>query len=220
MQETFTDKYPNRYRPKDFTFSGMSPWVREMYRITERNAKRRGIPFALTRQEFKTIVERSEGRCMMTGIEFEFERYEGSCRRPFAPSLDRINAANGYSAENCRLICVIVNLALNQWGTGPLMRVARNLVQRENEIRAQEDAEAVYGPAGFLTVGEYATQQNLSLSKIQSALVGSAAGRLCRRLGVDPALIHNRRKDGSAAFSYRHAYPSGILEQVFTEVQL
>ena len=216
----YTEKAEYGSRPKDFTFRGMPSWVREMYRITERNAKRRHIPFSLTRQEFREIVERSQGRCMMTGIEFEFERYEGSCRRPFAPSLDRIKSTEGYTADNCRLICVLVNLALNQWGSGPLMRVARHLVQRENEIKAQEEAEALYGPAGFFTVSGYASQQNLSLTNKQSTLVASAASRICRRLGIEPALIYNRRKDGSAAFSARHGYPSGVLDQVFSEVQL
>jgi hypothetical protein len=220
QEETLTDKYPNRFKPKDFTFRGMPPWVREMYRISERNAKRRNIPFNLTRQEFREMVERSEGRCMMTGIEFEFDRFEGSCRRPFAPSLDRIRSTEGYTADNCRLICVLVNLALNQWGAEPLLRVARNLVQRENEIKAREDANAIYGPAEFLSVSEYAATQNLSLSNRQSTLAGSAAGRLCRKLGVDPAFIHHKKKDGSAGFIARNAYPVAVLHQVFSEVRL
>lgn len=214
----YTEKAEYGARPKDFTFRGMPSWVREMYRITERNARRRHIPFALTRQEFREIVERSQGRCMMTGIEFEFEAYKGSCRRPFAPSLDRVDSTKGYYADNCRLICVLVNLALNQWGTEPLMRVARNLVQRENEIRKQEDAAAIYGPAGFFTIAQFAIQQNKSLSKTQITLIASAAGRLSRRLGVERAHVHNMRRDGTAAYTSQNGYPAAFLERVFAEV--
>lgn len=219
MEEIFTDKAQYGHRLKDFTFRGMPTWVREMYRITERNATRRNIPFNLTRQEFREIVERSEGRCMMTGIKFEFEPYEGSCRRPFAPSLDRIDSSKGYSVDNCRLICVLVNLAMNQWGFWPLFRAARHLVQRQEELRQKEtEGLTAYRPAGFLSVSEYSRQNQIELRKPHFTLIGSAASRACRKAGINRTTVWNKRQDGSDGFIPSHVYPEPILAKAFEEV--
>lgn len=176
-------------KQKDFTFRGMPSWVREMYRISERNAKRRKIPFTLNRQEFREIVERAAGRCMMTGIEFEFERYEGSCRRPFAPSLDRIDSSKGYSADNCRLICVLVNLAMNQWGLGPLMKVAKNLITRQQELHNKEQLRDEYCPAEFITSTEFCRKHDLNLTQHERCVLAGLTGRMCWKEGIDTGNI-------------------------------
>ena len=111
-------------------------WIREMYFNSRKSAERRNVPFQLSRVEFNALVARSRGECMLTGIPFEFEHFKESCRRPFAPSLDRISSGKGYTPDNCRLVCVIVNLALNEWGIEPLIRVAEALVQRGGQKAA------------------------------------------------------------------------------------
>ena len=40
----------------------------------------------------------------------------GQARRPFAPSLDRIDSSGGYTRDNTRLVCQAVNFALNAFG--------------------------------------------------------------------------------------------------------
>lgn len=50
-------------------------------------------------------------------------------RNPFAPSLDQVDPGTGYTAWNIRVVSVIVNTAMNEWGEEPLMRLifgARN----------------------------------------------------------------------------------------------
>jgi hypothetical protein len=39
---------------------------------------------------------------------------------PFGPSLDRITPALGYVDGNLRVVCNIVNSAMNEWGTEAL----------------------------------------------------------------------------------------------------
>lgn len=120
--------------------------------VARRNSDTRLIQFTLTIEEFESLVERAQGRCMITGIPFEFARVSGSMRRPFAPSIDRIDSAKGYSADNVRLVCVLVNLAMNEWGLEPLMRVARNLVEHERAARVPAPA---WEPVTYYTAREY-----------------------------------------------------------------
>jgi hypothetical protein len=93
------------------------------------NAAKRKIEFDLTQSEFERLVKRARGRCMLSGIEFEFKCSSGK-KRPFAPSLDRIDSSKGYAVENCRLICVIANYALNQWGDVPLIRFVEKMHEK------------------------------------------------------------------------------------------
>ena len=54
---------------------------------------------------------------MLTHLAFrETSVGEGKARRPFAPSLDRIDPGEPCSRRNCRLVLQAVNFALNAWG--------------------------------------------------------------------------------------------------------
>jgi hypothetical protein len=101
-----------------------------VYSNARKNALSRGIPFSLTRPAFDALVDYADGRCMISGIPFSVERIPESSRRPYMPSLDRISSAHGYTVDNVRLVCVLVNIALNEWGMEPLMRIAHQLVAR------------------------------------------------------------------------------------------
>ena len=217
LEKRYTDKAEFGQRPKDFTFQGMAPWVREMFRITERNARRRNITFALTRRQFRDLVERSEGRCMMSGIEFDTAPANGR-RRPFAPSLDRIDSTKGYNAENCRLVCVIVNLAMNEWGAEDLIKLAKHLIVREREILDRECRRGKYAPAGFVTVRDFCSERELSLNNGQRVRLSARAMHYCRQRGIERVLIPNVCKDGSPGGSGVMAYPAAALEAALTSM--
>lgn len=91
-------------------------WLLTLAREARKRSLRRSIDYTLTVPDLGLLAQRADGRCELTNLPFEFERHEGSLYRPFAPSLDRIDPACGYSFRNIRLVCVIVNAALNQWG--------------------------------------------------------------------------------------------------------
>ncbi|HEY7823803.1 MAG TPA: DUF3596 domain-containing protein [Acidimicrobiia bacterium] len=78
--------------------------------------KRGGVNYRLTRADEQAIFTRSRGACQVTGIPFDVGRSEKWSRSPFAPSVDRIDSSEGYIPGNVRLVCVAVNLAMNQWG--------------------------------------------------------------------------------------------------------
>lgn len=119
----------------------LEAWARQLYRDTRKRAERRGVPFTITQDEFAYRLARTQGKCEVSGVPFDLSRDSNLYRRPFAPSIDRINNANGYTKRNCRVVCVVVNLAMNEWGLDPLVKVALGIAERY----AATDANANHG---------------------------------------------------------------------------
>jgi hypothetical protein len=116
----------------DADMSWPDRWIKATYIQMRSGAKSRDIPFDLSFDQFMELIRQAKGRCMLTGIRFEFQLLgTKSKRRPFAPSVDRIDSSKGYSMDNCRLICAALNIALGDWGMNPVMRIARALMARE-----------------------------------------------------------------------------------------
>lgn len=114
------------------SWCSMKSYLQELYRRSRKNAKLRDLPFELSRDEFYQIVTRAKGVCEVTGITFELSIKGGCERRPFAPSLDRIDSSKGYVFSNCRLVCGIVNTAMGAWGEGIFWRMVRAARKRRN----------------------------------------------------------------------------------------
>jgi hypothetical protein len=72
--------------------------------------------FDLTEDWLIGEFERQDYRCALTGIPFQAGRTGGSRINPYAPSLDRIDCARGYTKDNVRVILASVNVALNNFG--------------------------------------------------------------------------------------------------------
>jgi hypothetical protein len=77
---------------------------------------RRKIDFNLCADDVKELIERCGGLCAITRMPFRLEVIGERNQRPFAPSIDRIDSMKGYTRDNCRLVCVAVNYAMNSWG--------------------------------------------------------------------------------------------------------
>lgn len=90
-----------------------------------------GMEFTLTLDEAREIYRKSGGRCAVSGLSFnETLKVPGSQRRPFKASIDRIDSSKGYTKDNVRFVCCIVNLALGDWGDEVLHKVAHAIVMR------------------------------------------------------------------------------------------
>jgi hypothetical protein len=103
---------------------------------------------------------RANGKCEVTRIPFSFLKMDGSRKRPWYPSIDRINSLQGYSFSNCRLVCIAVNLAMHQWGESVLHVIGdamaeikesqRSTAERNisEEVLSKGRLEALFGLPG------------------------------------------------------------------------
>jgi hypothetical protein len=90
-----------------------------LFATVSKNARRRDRECTLTRGQLQRLYRQSRRCCAVTGMPFSLLRY-GTSRSPFAPSIDRIDNSRGYEAGNVRLVCQMVNLAMNVWGVKPV----------------------------------------------------------------------------------------------------
>lgn len=107
-------------------------FIGKLHAAVRKNAKPRGIEVFITKDDILEMVTRSEGKCALTGIRFEFTALPGARIRPWIPSIDRIDSRLPYTKENCRLICASVNTALNQFGEGVLRAIAHGILGRKH----------------------------------------------------------------------------------------
>jgi hypothetical protein len=100
-------------------------------------ARRRGEDdFDLDLTTLERLWHRQGGRCALSGLEFANECFpKAFVKRPFAPSVDRIDTDDSHRVGNVRLVCVAVNFARGQWGDDVLRQVAHGIVEME---RAEE----------------------------------------------------------------------------------
>jgi hypothetical protein len=96
-------------------------------------AKQRGMEFNLTE---KWIEERLSQGCELSGLSFDLGdrvTLEGRARalkKLRGPSIDRRDSSKGYTQDNCRLICVALNIGLQDFGWESVVDIWRAAVAR------------------------------------------------------------------------------------------
>lgn len=90
----------------------------------------------LTAYEVDEMFVDQKWRCAISGISFETPKKR---RQPFGPSLDRIVPGGPYTKGNVRLVCNIVNFAMNEWGEAALRELVDKMTEAGN-IRGVQNA--------------------------------------------------------------------------------
>jgi len=110
--------------------------VRRLLETSRWNAKRRSMSFNLTVDDIHRMLEQNGYRCAVTWIPFDVTPAPAkNARRPWVPSIDRIDRTAGYTPDNVRLVCAAANFAMNMWGEDVLARLARAYAERKGLLR-------------------------------------------------------------------------------------
>lgn len=120
----------------DMIAAEMKNQLRSVASGAQQRALKRGIPAEvnLSRRVMK-LFELQNGRCALTGIAFDLREVgQGRARHPFAASLDRVDSSGGYTRDNIRLVCQVVNFALNAYGEDVFYEMARAAVAHSGDI--------------------------------------------------------------------------------------
>lgn len=113
--------------------NGPNGWVARFVRGLVYRAKisatARGVEFSIDEADALACLERASYRCAVTGIDFNLDQHGNTTKRPFAPSIDRIDSKNGYTRTNIRIVCAAANVAIGAWGEDVLFRIASSMVK-------------------------------------------------------------------------------------------
>lgn len=89
-------------------------------------AKLKGLPHSLHADDVVRMLIRQDLRCALSRLPFDLAGNPPAdlFKRPFAPSIDRIDCALGYESGNIRIVCRIVNFGMSSWGYDALRKAA------------------------------------------------------------------------------------------------
>jgi hypothetical protein len=104
-------------------------FVKTLLNNARTRAKALHVPFRLTVEDFQELYEQAGKHCAVSGLPFDVAQTDGVNRRPYAPSVDRVDRMLGYTKDNCRIVCCAVNLAMNEFGENVLWDIATSMVE-------------------------------------------------------------------------------------------
>jgi hypothetical protein len=76
------------------------------------------------------LYNKQSGKCILTDIEFSFEKPKKFRVDPFGVSIDKINPKLSYTQNNVRLVCVAVNFALNEFGDDIFKKISEAYIKK------------------------------------------------------------------------------------------
>lgn len=108
--------------------------IARVYYRSRHRAKEYGTEHTLTLEEFRQLWKDSGAVCAISGIPFSSARIPGNRRRPFYPSLDRIDNSRGYVKGNVRLVCILANIARADYTDDILMAFCLAVVRHNPKL--------------------------------------------------------------------------------------
>lgn len=130
-----------RYRPqylerRDEQRTTLRGRMYDLLESAKGRAKNKSLPIDIDLDFLLNLYEQQNGKCKLTGIDFTFEINKEKTRNflPFNPSLDKIDSKKGYTKDNVRLVCTIVNLALNNFGEDTFKIMCQAYINKSNNV--------------------------------------------------------------------------------------
>ena len=100
-------------------------------------AQRYSIPLTITQEWIEDRLR--EGKCEVTGMSFDLTHHPKFRVNPFAPSLDRLDAARGYTPENTRMTTWQYNQSKGQYSDDAVYEMALAVVKARFVERCAEE---------------------------------------------------------------------------------
>ena len=105
-----------------------------IFKVLKAGAKRRKIPFVLSKSDIANLVEKQNWKCGRTGIPLDLSVGGPGKRMPFGPSIDRINSNLGYEPGNIQLVCLLYNFCKNEFTDADVLKLANALVDNSGKL--------------------------------------------------------------------------------------
>lgn len=107
--------------------------ILQMFHTLKNGSRRRNrtLDFELTRELLHALFILQDWKCKQTGIPFDFSTGKG--KRPFGPTVDRIDNSKGYSLTNIQIVCNVYNLAKSNFQTEDVLIFAKALVEKQGK---------------------------------------------------------------------------------------
>lgn len=126
-------KYREQYlKRRDAELETARGRLYSVFAVARDRARKHGREFDITLDWLMLRWADNKGLCEVSGLPLTLDRDLAGDRRfqPFNPSLDRRDNARGYTPDNVRIVCVLVNLALNGFGDETFIRVCKAVAAR------------------------------------------------------------------------------------------
>lgn len=139
--QKYRDYHLNHSKERARTINGR---LNMIFTQVRSRAENRNLAFDLDCDFVKDLFVQQEGKCPLSGIEFSFEN-----DTPFSPSLDRINSGGGYTKDNVRWVCRIVNYGLNKFGDKIFLQMCEAVVKQQKEKDKSNVSQTISQGNGF-----------------------------------------------------------------------
>lgn len=92
----------------------------------------------------KWIKDKLADGCELTGFPFDLETGRSIGRfNPYSPSIDRIIPGGNYTPENCRMVIMAINVAMNAWGEELYRKIARTHFKHRRDKKEKQDTRFI-----------------------------------------------------------------------------
>ena len=125
------EKEPDYRRNQDKdNYKTIERRLKKSLRGAKSRSKEKNLDFDLTFDYLFELNKSQNSCCKLTNLPFDLNppKYKAG-HNPFSPSIDRIDSTKGYTKDNVRLVCIAINIALNQFGEDFFFNLVKNYLK-------------------------------------------------------------------------------------------